>query len=521
MNGSNPNKEMRGHVRGSSLLLAGRMISLSINFVVQVLIVRYLSKEGYGAFAYGYSIAMLASRMTPLGIDKAVSRFIPIYHEENSLSRIKGSLLVAGGTIVAMGMLLIGLVISCRNVLAGTVISDPLSLSVLMAIVSLAPLLAMESLLEKLLAIFGRVKSLFFRRYLLTPLLRLAAVCCLMASGGDAFFLASAYVVATAVGVLVSMQLLWRVVRDDQLLSQLAQVKAEYTSKRLFRFGVPLLSSDFVFGLRTSLVVVLLEFFHGTTGVAAFRAILPVARLNQVVFDSFRVLYVPTASRMFARGEQHEISQLYWRSSAWIALLTFPVFLISFSLATPTAVLLFDESYASSGPILSIVALGLYLNAAFGFNTLTLRVFDRVRTIMNIDLSAGMVALVLNLAVVPWYGPIGGAIVSCLVLIGQNLAYQLALMKAGQLKRIPAAIARIHIAILTSAITLLIVQIRFAPPFLIGCALVTCATAVLWLTCLKTLQIRELFPELDRLLPRSVIKKSISRTKIAPDRAQP
>lgn len=492
----------RKHVRGSSLLLAGRMIALAINFVVQVLIVRYLSKEGYGAFAYGYSIAMLAARMTPLGTEKAISRFVPIYHEDKDLQRVKGSLIVAIMTVVLMGVLLVGLTVAAKNALSATVVQDPLALSVLMMIISLAPLHAMENVLEKILAIFGRVKSLFMRRYVITPLLRLVAVCSLMAIGGDAVYLAAAYVATTVIGVFVTAHILWRALRKDQLLSELAKIKADLPTKRLLGFGMPLLSSDVVFGLRTGLVVVLLEIFHGTVGVAAFRAILPVARLNQVVFDSFRVMYVPTASRMFARGDKQEISHLYWTSSAWIALLTFPVLLVSFSFATPIAVLLFGETYASSGPVLSVVAMALYLNAAFGFNTLTLQVYDRVGTIMKIDLLSGLLALLLNVAIVPRFGPMGGAAVICIVLVAQNVAYQAVLMNAEQLEWMPREIAKIHMLVLVLAVILLAVQWVFMPPVYLGLLLVAVTTATVWLTCLKTLRIRELFPELDRFLPR-------------------
>ncbi|QEG41898.1 oligosaccharide flippase family protein [Roseimaritima ulvae] len=496
------NAVARSHVRGSSLLLAGRMIALAINFCVQILIVRYLSKEGYGAFAYGYSIAMLGARMTPLGTEKAISRFVPIYHEANDLSRVKGSLMVVTMTVVIMGFLLVGFTFAMRDALSSTVVQDPLALSVLLMVIALAPLHAMENVLEKVLAIFGRAKLLFMRRYVITPVLRLVAVCSLLAVGGEAVYLAAAYVVTTGIGVLITGHILWRVLRKDQLLSELATIKATLPTKRLLGFGVPLLSSDVVFGLRTSLVVVLLEIFHGTVGVAAFRAILPVARLNQVVFDSFRVLYVPTASRMFARGDEAEISRLYWTSSAWIALLTFPVLLVSFSFATPAVVLLFGQDYVSSGPVLAVVALALYLNAAFGFNTLTLQVFDRVGTIMRIDLASGLLALVLNVAIVPFYGPLGGAAVICVVLIAQNLAYQTVLLKAGQLTWVPPQIAKIHGIVFVLAVALLAVQLRFTPPLYVGLLLIVVTTGLVWATCLKTLQIRELFPELDRLLPR-------------------
>ena len=42
----------RQQIRGSSLLLTGRLLSLAVNFATQVLIVRYLSKTDFGAFAH-------------------------------------------------------------------------------------------------------------------------------------------------------------------------------------------------------------------------------------------------------------------------------------------------------------------------------------------------------------------------------------------------------------------------------------------------------------------------------------
>jgi O-antigen/teichoic acid export membrane protein len=47
-------------VRGSTLLLAGRLISKLANFATQILIVRYLSQSAYGEFAYALSVITVA-----------------------------------------------------------------------------------------------------------------------------------------------------------------------------------------------------------------------------------------------------------------------------------------------------------------------------------------------------------------------------------------------------------------------------------------------------------------------------
>jgi O-antigen/teichoic acid export membrane protein len=90
----------RKHIRGSSLLLFGRFVSLGLNFLVQILTVRYLSKQDFGAFSYGLSIVSLGASVSLFGLDKAVSRFVPIYQEHGRFQRVIGSLLLMGGSIV-------------------------------------------------------------------------------------------------------------------------------------------------------------------------------------------------------------------------------------------------------------------------------------------------------------------------------------------------------------------------------------------------------------------------------------
>jgi hypothetical protein len=50
------------HLRGSSLMLAGRVAALGVAFVTQVIVVRHLSKGDYGAFAYAFQPSCCCSR---------------------------------------------------------------------------------------------------------------------------------------------------------------------------------------------------------------------------------------------------------------------------------------------------------------------------------------------------------------------------------------------------------------------------------------------------------------------------
>ena len=94
----------RRQLRGSSLLLLGQIFSKGANFATQILIVRYLSQSDYGAFAYALSIVALAHSFTTFGLDRAVTRFVPIYHEQQDYNRLFGTLLMVVGTILSVGL---------------------------------------------------------------------------------------------------------------------------------------------------------------------------------------------------------------------------------------------------------------------------------------------------------------------------------------------------------------------------------------------------------------------------------
>ncbi len=112
-------------IRGSSLLLLGRMISLGTNFLVQVLIVRYLSKEAYGVFAYSLSVVAIATTFVALGTDRAIGRFLPIYQENGRTDAMLGTLLFVMGTIASLGIAVILLVYGLQDLVVGVTHQRP------------------------------------------------------------------------------------------------------------------------------------------------------------------------------------------------------------------------------------------------------------------------------------------------------------------------------------------------------------------------------------------------------------
>lgn len=487
------------HIRGSSLLLVGQVVSMFLNFAIQLLMVRYLSKSDYGAFAYALSVVSIGSSVVLFGLDKAVARFVPIYHEHKDYSRMFGVMLMALGSIFLIGLTLVLVVFGFQEVINNEFISDPMALSLLLIVIVLSPIEALNNLFQGTLAVFAKSRAIFVRRHLLGPSLKLGAVLLVILLGKDVYFLAGGYLVGSLLGLAVHLGIVIQVLRGEGLFANFDLKRIQFPFRQIYGFSTPLLTTDVVLILRTTLVAVLLQYFGNTTDVAAFRAVVPVAGLNSLVMQSFKYLYTPLASRLYAHNDQAGINDMYWKTAIWITLLTFPIFVVSFSLAQPLTVLLFGERYADSGIILALLSLGYYFNAALGFNSYTLRVYGKVRFIVAVDILTAALGLGLNLLLIPRYGAMGAAVGTTIGLVAYNLLNQVGLLSGTGIQVFNWRYLRVYLSILVSTVGLLLLQAALNPPLAVSIGAAAVFAAGLIRLNREVLDVAQMFPEILRI----------------------
>ena len=498
--GSATRSGTRGFLRGSSVLLAGRFLSLAINLIGQVLIVRYLVKAEYGAFAYGLGVASIGSTAVLLGLDKATARFVPIYQERGEPRRAVGTILLAVGLVTGAGLALVALFWGLRGVLTGTVISDPLAVSLLLILIALAPIDALDALLQGLLAIFVGPRAIFVRRHLVGPGMKLAAILLVMATSGSAHLLAWGYVAGGALGLATYVVVLGSAWHRQGFLRDAWPARTDVPAREVLGYSMPLLSSEAVLVLRGAFAVVLLELLQSTSAVAEYRAVLPFARLNVFVLESFHLLFIPVAARMFARRDRDGLNNLYWQTALWISIFSFPVFAVMFSLARPVTLLLFGPEYAGSAPVLAVLAIGFYFHAALGLNQLMLRVAGQVRDLVAIDLISVAVGLALHFLLIPRFGALGAAIGTTAIFVVNKLLCHLALVRrdSGVLP-LPRVYLRLYLRLAALGLVMLIAQSMLNPPIYVGLAAAAVASLVMMRSSRHLIRIEETFPELLRV----------------------
>ncbi|MBA3777951.1 MAG: oligosaccharide flippase family protein [Chloroflexi bacterium] len=491
--------ELVGQIRGSTALLAGRLLALVVNMAAQILIVRGLTKPDFGAFAYALSILTLARILVGLGHNQAITRFLAIYEERRDYNRLFGTMVMLTATVMVCGSALFIAVWLGQDSLAPLIVDHPQAVSLILLVLLLAPIQVLDDTFEGTFAVFSQPRSIFFRKYVLTPSMRFTVVLILTLYGAGVVALAIGYVLSYAVGIGFYAFALRSVLRARGLLAHFRLSTLEMPFRSYFRFSLPLMTTEAVHLSLTTVSVVVLGYYGSVTDVAEFRAIRPAAILNQVVFTSFILLFRPLAARLNERGNRKELGRAYWQTAAWMAVFTFPVFAMTGPFAEATTVTLFGSGYRDAAPYLAILSIGYYLNAALGFNVLVLQVFERLRYVVAANLTAAATNLALSLLLIPSMGAMGAAVAGAATLVGQNLLLQVGLRGDSGVGFFRADYAKVYASIAATAFALVLVQTVLSPPFWLAVVAAGSASALVFVLNRRMLLIGETFPIVQRL----------------------
>jgi O-antigen/teichoic acid export membrane protein len=484
--------------RGSVILLAGRCIAIALNLAAQVMTVRYFTKLDYGAFAFVLSVVSISSTGITLGMDKTLSRYAAMYHEDRDWPKLFGALTFSFVLLAVLGLACVAGVGVAGLLLGVNLLGDELTSGLLLVLVLLAPLNALDSVFVALFGVFSSPVSIVVRRHILGPALKLAAVLVVIATAGNMYLLAAGHVIAVGLGTTIGAFLLFRLFRRDAALQEARRQRWEFPVRELLGHSLPLMSTDFVMILRTALVIVFLEVLRGSTAVAEYRAVFPLARLNELVVTTLAVLFIPMASRIFTQQDKSRMHALYWQTASSLAVLSFPVFAATFVLSEPLTVFLLGEQYQSSAAVLGILALGCYVHTSLGFNSQTLRVYGRVRAVVATDVIASAAALLGYAILIPSHGPLGAAIATAGGLVLHNLLNQCWLVRSTDVRAFDPRYLGTLASIVAATVVLLIAQYAFAPHVAFGLSLTALLSLLVFYWNRDTLNLGDAFPALAR-----------------------
>jgi O-antigen/teichoic acid export membrane protein len=477
----------------------GRVIAQIADVGALVILARYLSKSDYGALTYGLAIVVLFKAVAVFELPNTLGRFIPIYREEGRERAALGSVVFGLGIVSALGLFIAIAIAIALLALHVHPSSSSTALEMAAILAFLVPIEALDVLLTSLLAIFAGARAIFVRQAVLGPLLRICLVVSVVTMHATVRGVGFAYIATGAIGIGSYALMFRRALRRGTTLERVRVRELSFPMREIAAFAAPLLASTLVWSLMESSDSLLLGYFGTPSDVATFRAVMPLAILNKGVILTFGLLYTPLVARLYARKAHSDLADAYWRSAAWVTMLTVPIFLLTFSFARSTTTALFGSKYDASIPIMGLLSIGYFFHTALGYNGLTLRIFGKLRYSVAVDLLAAVLNVAVNLALIPRYGPLGAAAGTAGTLVIHNVLKQWGLRRYTGIPLFNGRYARAYASIAVVAAALLGLQILAPSGLWAALAITAAATFVLLWRSKATLDIASTFPELARL----------------------
>jgi len=487
----------RDQIRGSSLFLVGNVISLAITFLPHLALVRFLSTEAYGHWAYALSLVAVGKTYA-LGFNEAMSRFVPIYDTKRELPKLLGSIVVIFGVTLLLSGLLVGAFAAAPNVILGFLTKGREAPGLLLILMFLVPLEALDLLIVNLFACFGRARIIFWARYIIPPALRAVCVIAVIFKHLTLRPLAYGYLLVEAITILLFSALIANELRRHKLFPTFTCIQLPF--REICGFSLPLMASNIVGMFGTSIPVLLLGYFHSASAVAYYRVVLPAAVITSMIPANFMALYIPAASRLFARGDMAGINQLFWKTSLWMTALAFPLFLATTCFARPLTTLLYGTRYSPSVPILAVLSFGYFVNVVFAFSGVTLKVLGKVRVMVALNIATPLIIVILNVLLIPRHGALGAAIATASGMVVQNVLRQIGLWRySAGIGFFERRYASFFLILVSSTLGLFLIERFTRDHIYLGLtSAFGVALFVLWLVQ-NHLRFAEVFPELLRI----------------------
>lgn len=394
---------------GGTGAFAARVLYAALTLLLYLLAVRVAGEVEYGRYVYVYSWATILSMVAAQGLDLAALRFVASLTATEQWRELKGFARGAPAMVLAVSGLLSALV-AALTLAAG----DRLSAGLATAIVAGCGLLPLMTLLQLFaFMVRGQKRSLssLIPQSMLRPLLLiglLGAVTFHRPGNVSAAHLVALDALATGVALLAAVGLFWR---GYPAAGRNAQAQSDLSS--WLRIGLPLALQSTVRLSMNKADIVMIGLLVGTTASGVYALASQISALVAFPLAAANTIAAPLFAELHVTGDKRELQRLVTFASRSVTGAAGAIALGAI-LVTPWILELFGGAFREAYLPVVILTIGQLVNAASGSVGYLLGMSGEERVAARMTLGAGALNLLLNGAMIPFFGAVGAALATAI-----------------------------------------------------------------------------------------------------------
>jgi O-antigen/teichoic acid export membrane protein len=410
----NLDHHMQEVVRGASMAFLLKTLATGLGFVLSVVLARLLGPEGVGLYFLALTVNTLAVVVGRMGLDNALVRFTASNVAANDWRAVKGVSQQGITLSLMVSVAVAGVIVVLAPWLAEVVFSEPALVSLIRVMALAIVPVSLFTLYAQLLIGLKKVKDAIAVQLVWLPALTVLGVIVLVPSLGvqGAVW---AYLLASLTTLLIG---LWR--WRGFTSSRTRGMRGYFDRTKLFSSSIPLFWMSIFQEILKWSPTLMLGIWGTSADVGLFGVALRVAFLISFVLVAVNSVVSPKFAVLYNQGDMVALGQTARNSAKLMTLMAAPIFAL-FLIAPGWIMSIFGAQFSGGAAILSILALGQFVNVATGSVQQVLMMCGYEHLLRNVAIICAILMILLNLMLIPLLGVLGAALATASVMIFQNL----------------------------------------------------------------------------------------------------
>lgn len=406
---------MQEIIQGAAVAFLLKASGAGLNFLFSIMLARNLGAHGAGIFFLAITITTIASTLSRVGLDNTVLRFTATCATNNDWQAIKGLYRKSMLVVIAIAICLTLLVHLAAPTLAIVIFKEP-ELATTIKLISF--MIIPHAFFWIQSEFLKGIKKISFSQFVQGTSLPLLAFLGILFLGKSASIekVVMLYVLATAVTAIIGFTV-WLQVRP---IGNRNLGKGYFCTKKMFKS-----SGNLYVGEIMSLIILwATTIFLGVWGSSAEVGIYSVAQrtatLISFILIAVNSISAPKFAALYQQKDLKGLSQTAQHSAKLMTITASPLLLLC--LIKPEWIMLaFGKEFSSGALLLSIVAIGQFVNVATGSVGYLLMMSGNERIFRNCQLLSGLVCITLCITLIPTFKATGAAVATAFTLSFTNI----------------------------------------------------------------------------------------------------
>jgi len=392
-------------VRGSGIVFIVAIFSAILGYLLRILLARNLTIEEYGLFYAVFAFVNVIASFRTFGVGQALIKFIPEFKLNEDYSSIKKGICYYSLLQFFSFILIFGFIFLFADKLAIDYFKDLNSINLLLLLTLASTFAIFESLFHVLF--LGYKKSGHYAFTTFFQMLLVVIVTFILLKFGVGYLApAYGYLIASIIAGITYYILFRRV--SPKFFKAKFNLDFKFF-KKLTLFGLPLTAGAVIGSSIGQLDILIITYFTNLKDVALYSIAMPVSMLLRQFSKSISLILIPVSSEIYIKDKSLLIEGIK-NIHKYILITIMPIALVMAIFAPLIISIFFGDEYLGAVWTLRILAVSAIFYSIAYVNSNILLGIGKSGLNAKIMVGLSLIALVLDLFLIPLYGIVGAAI---------------------------------------------------------------------------------------------------------------